>query len=40
MKWIMFKNEREVKLLRPPNTSDGRDAIELEERECDDCNDE
>ena len=28
------------RLLRPLNTSDGRDVIKLESRECDECNKE
>ena len=31
--------KRYVKLLRPENTPDGRDVIELESRECDEWND-
>ena len=36
MKW-MNNNERVDRLLRPLNTFDGRDVIELELRECDEC---
>ena len=36
----MNNNERDDRLLRPLNTLDGRDAIELLQRECDECNNE
>ena len=36
----MSNDERVFILLRPLNTLDGRDVIELELRECDECNDE
>ena len=39
MKWMITNNERDDRLLRPLNTLDGRDAIELKWRECDECND-
>ena len=34
----MRSNERVERLLRPLNTLDGRDVIELEWRSCDECN--
>ena len=37
---MISNNERVDRLLRPLNTLDGRDVIELEKRECDKCNDE
>ena len=40
MKWMMICNERFDKLLRPLNTLDGRDVIELEPSPCDECNNE
>ena len=40
MKEMMSNNKRYVKLLRPLNTLDGRDVIELEQRKCNVCNDE
>ena len=40
MKSMMSNNERYSRLLRPLNTSDGRDAIELEIMECDECDKE
>ena len=35
--WLWKRYDR---LLRPLNTLDGRDVIELEWRECDECNNE
>ncbi len=32
MKWMMNNNERDDRLLRPLNTLDGRDVIELLKR--------
>ena len=40
MKWMWCNNESWDRLLRPLNTLDGRDVIELELRECDESNDE
>ena len=40
MKWMMSNNERDDRLLRPLNTLDGRDVIELESRSCYECDDE
>ena len=37
MNWMKSNYERDDKLLRPLNTSDGRDVMELEERRCDEC---
>ena len=36
----MSNNERDISLLRPLNTLDGRDVIELEERERNEFNNE
>ena len=36
----MSNNERDDRLLRPLKTFDGRNVIELEEIECDECNNE
>ena len=36
----MCNNERVDRLLRPLNTLDGRDVIELWSSQCDECNDE
>ena len=40
IKWMMSNNERDNRLLRPLNTLDGRDVIDLWLRECDECIDE
>ena len=40
IKLMTCNNERDLRLLRPLNTLDGRDVIELWWRECDECNDE
>ena len=32
---LLIMKKRVDRLLRPENTSDGKDVIELEERECD-----
>ncbi len=40
MKWMTSSNERVVRLLRPLNTLDGRDAMELLKMECDGFNEE
>ena len=34
---LMSNNERDSKRLRPLNTLYGRDVIELESRECEEC---
>ena len=34
---MINNNERYDSLVRPLNTLDGRDVIELEQRECDEC---
>ena len=38
-KWMLNNNERVFKLLRPLNTLYGRDVMELEWMECDECDD-
>ncbi len=35
---MMSDYERDLRLLRPENTPDGKDVIELYWRECDLCN--
>ena len=40
MEWMIWNNGRDDRLLRPLNTLDGSDVIELEERERNEFNNE